>query len=201
MPVRRNLVIQQGKTFSLPTRWETAVQVYVPISGVTLAAPAVVTTSIVHGLVAGWRAAIVSVLGMTEINAHVPVRSSDYHPVTVVDTTHVNFNDINASGFTPYVSGGYLQFYAPQSLAGMIARLTIKDRIGGNVLHAMTSVGGSAEITVDDTAKVITPVIASEVTAAFTWLNGVYDFEAEDGSGVVTELAYGSVVVDQEVTT
>ena len=38
-------------------------------------------------------------------------------------------------------------------------------------------------------------------TAAFTWTKGVYDLEMVSAAGVVTDLLYGKVAVEQEVTT
>src|SRR5512133_606926 len=128
MTATRNLTIRQGSTFALVLRWEAAPIVYVPITAITQAAPARVTAA-AHAIPHGWRVAVVSVKGMPEINAADPLRlrDTDYHTATVVDQDTIEFNDINAAGFKPYVSGGYLQFNTPVALAGMKARLTIKD--------------------------------------------------------------------------
>jgi hypothetical protein len=50
----------------------------------------------------------------------------------------------------------------------------------------------------DDTAKTITITISATVTAAFTFLTGVYELEITI-SGVVTQLLRGSVTVVEEV--
>ena len=195
------LVIRQGETFQRVIRWEVKPIVYKPITAITQAAPAVATV-LSHGLASGWRAAILSVLGMTEINTlNTPPRDSDFHQVTVVDPNTVSFNDINSAGYTAYASGGYLMYYTPQSIAGYSARLTIKDRIGGTVLATCTSGSPDNRIALDNTNHTITINISAVDTAAFTFTTGVYDLELVSGAGVVTTLYSGGVSVVKEVTT
>ena len=55
-----DLVIKQGKTFSKVLRWEAPPIIYKPITAITNAAP-VRITSANHGIIDGWRVAIVSV--------------------------------------------------------------------------------------------------------------------------------------------
>ena len=97
MTVSAELVIQEGETFIRVIRWETPPFVYKAITGITRAAPAVVT-ALGHGLKSGWRVAVVSVLGMTEINArHSPPRLNEFVQVIYVDDDHVELNTVNSS--------------------------------------------------------------------------------------------------------
>src|SRR4051812_26084766 len=106
------LEIREGETFQRVIRWGEPPSIYKPITGITNAAPAVIT-AIGHTLKTGWRVAPMSVLGMTEINAkHTPPRDSEYKQVTFVDADHVSLNTVNAADFSVYESGGYLAFYS-----------------------------------------------------------------------------------------
>ena len=138
-----DLVIQQGKTFSQVLRWETAPIIYKAITAVTQAAP-VKITAVGHGIPSGWRAAVVSAKGMTQINAkNTPPRSTDYHPATVVDVDNVSFNDTNSSDYSTYTSGGYVMYNTPADLTGFTARMTIKDQIAAPNLLKCTTAGTS----------------------------------------------------------
>lgn len=194
---RLNLTILQGKTFLRVVRWEKEPFVYVPITGIARTAPARIT-AVAHGLTNAWRVAVVSVGGMTEINAQdSPPAETDFVRVTVVDVDTVDLNTVNAAEFTPYTSGGYLQFYTPANLSGCTARMKIRNRVGGTVLASYTTGAG---LTLDNTLKTITVQIEAVETATFGWTRGVYDLEIEDGTGVVTGLLYGQVIVLKEVT-
>ena len=66
--MRTRLSIKRGERFSRSLRIETLPYVYVPITAVTQSAPVRITAP-GHGLLDGQRAAIVSVRGMSELNA------------------------------------------------------------------------------------------------------------------------------------
>ena len=199
------LKIKQGKTFNKVLRWETLPIVYVPIEAITKAAPAVITAT-GHGIPDGWRVAIESVEGRTEINSlHPPPREnddpykSDWKIATKVDADHISLNVVNSSGFTTYTSGGYIRHHTPVDLAGFTARMQIKDAVGGSVLHELTTENGEIVITPD--AYTVALAIPASVTASFDWRRGVYDLEMISNTGEVTGIADGTVTVTQEVTT
>ncbi len=54
----KDITITRGDTYSLVLRWEVLPFVYKVISAITKAAPASITAT-GHGLVDGWRAAVV----------------------------------------------------------------------------------------------------------------------------------------------
>jgi hypothetical protein len=198
MTTKMNLTIRQGETFQRLIRWESPPYIYKAITAITKAAPVAITAA-GHGLATGWRVAVVSVLGMKEINArNSPPRDADFHQVTTTGTDAITINDINSADYTAYTSGGYLQFYTPVDLAGFSARLTIKDRIGGTVLETLVS---PTDIALDNALHTITITISAVDTAALVFTKGVYDLELVSGSGVVTTLYSGNVLVTKEVTT
>ncbi|WP_025915516.1 hypothetical protein [Herminiimonas sp. CN] len=198
MTVELDLSIRQGATYRHIVRWETQLIAYKPITDVTQTAPVVVTAT-GHGIPDGWKAAVVSVKGMTQINAATPPKKADYRPVTVLSADSIALNDVNAASFAPYASGGYLRFYTPADLAGFTARMSIKDRIGGTELISLTD--ANARIVLDDAAKTITLLLSATDTASFAWANGVYDLELVSVAGEVTTLLSGAVSIIKEVTT
>ena len=199
MASKLDLTILQGKTFSQIVRWETEPIIYKAISGITTAAPAVITCT-GHSVPNNWRVAIVSVKGMTQINAeNDPPKDSDYHQATVLNANTIELNDVNAAGFKAYTSGGYVQYNTPHDLTGYEARMTIRDKIGGTALDTLTDVNGKLVIsTTDHYVKIL---IDATTTALYTWTSGVYDLEVESPTGEVTQLLYGKVKVTKEVTT
>lgn len=198
--MKQNLAIVQGSTFSQTLRWETLPFMFAKIAAISNTAPVRITTQASHGILDGWRVAVVDAEGLTELNAASnPPKTSDFHQATVVDTTHIEFNPISAAGFEAYTSDGYLQWYTPHTLAGYTARMAIKNKVGGTVLLSLTTENGGIEL--DDSAKTITLNISATDTAALTWTTGTYDLEMVSSTGVVTSLMTGSVSVTKEVTT
>lgn len=205
MAATKDLLIQQGKTFTLVLRWETEPVVYKAITAIQQTAPVRMTVP-GQGAPDGWRAAITSVKGMVEINAADPakLRDSDFHTVTVIDANTIEFNDINAASFKGYISGGYLQYNTPVDLTGFVARMEIKDKVGGTLLASADVADAPLnilDIAIDNAKKTITLTISATDTAALTWKKGVYDLEMQSATGVVTALITGTVSVTKEVTT
>lgn len=195
----KNLTFVQGSTFSLVLRWETEPIVYRPIAAISQSAPVRITAP-GHGLVEGWRAAVVGGKGMDELRATPnELRDRDYHQATVVDADTVEFNDVNAAGFKAYVGGAHLQYNTPVDLTGYVARLVVKDRIGGAVLFEMTPENG--RILLDPALHTITLTATADDLAAQTWAKGVYELEMESASAVVTKLMKGAVTVEKEIPT
>lgn len=197
-PKELDLTIYQGRTFQHVVRWETSPIVYKAITGITRAAPVVITAP-GHGLATGWYAAITDVVGMTEINAasNTP-KTSDFRQVTVVGDDTVSINTLDSAGFTAYVSGGYLRYNTPKDLTSAIARMRIKDRVGGTTLQILAS--ATNEIVLNNVDHTITMQLTPAVTAAFSFKKGVYDLELETADGAVAVLLTGAVTVIPEIT-
>lgn len=149
MAVNDDISLILGKTFTDILRWETTPIVRVAISGITTpnGAPRIATLS-PHGLVDGWRCAVTGVRGMVELNATDPnkIKDAEYHQATVIDASTIEFNDINASQFKSWTSGGFIQYNTPAPLTGISARMAIKAVSGEyNLLRCKT--GGTSGAT------------------------------------------------------
>jgi hypothetical protein len=197
-PKTDDWTIYQGRTFKRIVRWETTPTVFKPITNITQAAP-VVVTCVGHGMRSGWYGAITDVLGMTEINAPANApRAGDYKQVTVVDVDNVSINDLSSAQFSTYTSGGYLRYNTPKSLDGAVARLHVRNRVGGTLLLDLSSTSG--EIVLSDLEHVIAVTVSDAVTKLMTYTKGVYDLEIEDSAGETYVLLTGSITVVPEIT-
>lgn len=200
MSCATDLILKQGETFQRVVRWEGGSFTYKAITGITKAAPPVVTTLAAHGIPDQWRVAVIGVGGMREINAdNDPAAESDFRPATVLSVNTVEFNDVDASLFGTYLSGGYLKYHTPVDLTGYTARMDIRDSVDASaVLLSLTTVNG--RIAIDTAAKTITLTISATDSAAITWQNAVYDLELVSAGGIVTRVLSGSIEVSKEVT-
>ncbi len=181
----------QGSTFTEVFRWESGTKIYKVITGITKSAPMVVT-AVGHGMPIGWRGKISNVIGMKEVN------SDNYLIATDADTDTVTFNEINAVGYTTYISGGILEYNEPKSLAGLTARMQIRPKVNSTeILETLTTENG--KIIVNDSNKTITIVIDAVTTALYTFKSAVYSVELISGS-VVTPFIYGNITLESEIT-
>lgn len=195
----QNLTIVKGKTFSCIVRWETSPIVYKAITGITNAAPAVITVP-GHAVPNGWRVAIVSVQGMEEINAeNSPPRANDYHKATFIDANTISLNDVNAADFCPYTSGGYVQYNMPYELVGYTARMQVRPSYTSDtILLELTTTNG--RIIIDEPNKTIELRVDAADTEALTWKYGVYDLEMVSPAAYVVQLLRGNINVKNEAT-
>ncbi len=188
-PAKINFTIYQGSTFSQTLRWESSKKVYKEITGITNAAPCIIT-SVAHGLTEGWRFKITNVVGMTELNS-----SETYRSATIVDVDTIEINDVNSIGYKTYTSGGIIEYLEPVDLTGYTASMQIRPKVGDTtIIHDLTS-----DIIVDAAANTISLVISAADTATFDFFKGVYDLELTN-AGVTTKLASGTITLVKEVT-
>lgn len=191
-PAKLNLTIYQGSTFSEVLRWESSNRVYKPITGITAAAPAVITST-AHGIPDGWRVKVTNVVGMKEINS-----SDTYRKAKLLTADTIELNEVNAVGYTAYTSGGILEYNQPIDLTGYTARMQIRSKLESTeILVSLTT--ENSGIVINNTTKTITIVITATATTAFTWTTGVYSLELIVGTTVNTLLT-GNVTVKKEVT-
>lgn len=187
------ILIQRGSTFEMEVFWAHEDKLtYKAITGIDLSqgAPRLEVTG--HGLADGYPCAVTRVAGMKQINAaNSPPSGSDYHEATVIDPNTIELNGVDATGFSAYASGGFIQFKTPVDFSGYTARMDIKDKVGGTVL-------ASSEIDADplDIITIVqspadaklTITLAATDTAALAWKKGVTDLEMVSPLGVVTKL-------------
>jgi hypothetical protein len=193
-----DIVILQGKTFAKTLRWGQPHKLYGVITGATQAAPCVLHV-VAHGVPDGWLFRIADVVGMKQLNSCNREKNLGYYTATVVDVDHIELNDVNATGFTAYTSGGVIEFNEPVDLTGYTARMQIRQSLQSDtVLLELTTENGG--IVIDTGASTITLNIDATDTAAIDWQQGVYEVEMTSSGGKVDSLAGGAVKVLQEVT-
>lgn len=191
-PVKINYKLYQGSTFREVLRWESATKIYVPITNITKTAPMVVTAT-AHGAPALWRVKISGVGGMTQAN------SADYVTSSAVDTNTLTFNQINASAYSTYTSGGMLEYNQPVNLSGFTARMQIREKLTSDtVIQELTTANN--KIVLDNTNKTIQFSLSAVETAALNFNTAVYSLELVSSGGEVQQLLTGTLTLVKEVT-
>jgi hypothetical protein len=201
MPTPLDLAIRQGSTFTQFLRWETEPFLTAAISAIEPIASVRIQTQAPHGIPNGWRVAVVG-SGVSQLDAKKnPPVDKDMRRATVIDADTIEFNGLSAVDFDAYASGGFLMWYTPQDLAGYIARMKVKDKVGGTeYLELTTGSGGGIEL--DNTGKAIVLTLSATVTEQIaSWKKAVYDLELESPTGIVTALFEGAITVSPEITT
>lgn len=190
-PVKLNLKIYQGSTFKQVLRWESSTKVYVPITNITKSAPVVVTAPN-HNIPTGWRARITNVNGMKEIN------STEYSIATETTANTVTFNNINSLSYSPYTTGGVIEYNMPAPLADYSGKMQIREKLTSDtVIYTLTPENGG--IVFDNFDKTITLTIPSYNTKTFNFTSAVYSLELFNGDEV-TSFATGTISLQKEVT-
>jgi hypothetical protein len=188
----QNFCVNRGETFNPVLRWGGSTLTSIPITGITQAAPAVVTAA-AHGAPDNWPVAVVSAKGMLQINAdNFPPEPDEWITADVLSANTLALSTVNSADYSTYTSGGFLVFKTPNSLAALTAQF----RIWSDELHTgtplVTLTVGSG-ITLDDTAKTITLLLA---TAGITWDIGYHALDVTVGS-VVTRLFEGTFTISE----
>lgn len=202
------LYIRKGEAFEMVIRYDMEPVLYRAISGITLAgAPVLTLTS--HGIPNGWTVRrITSVVGTTQINTHrlingvwEPTALGERYPnglkATYVDANSIRLNELNASGFTAYTSGGYVEYMTPVDLDGYTAKMDIRNPDSLSTLHLTLSTA-NGRITLNNTDKTISLYIAVADVNAITWTEGVTTLELTPADGKTKLVFPNRKVIVQE---
>jgi hypothetical protein len=192
-PAKLNFKIYQGATFAEVLRWESAVKVYVPITGITKSAPLVVTAP-AHGVPVEWRVKFTNIAGMTDLNS-----DSTYHQVYSATTDNITINSVNSLGFKAYTAGGIVEYNKPVDTADYTARMQIRSKLDSpDIILSLTT--ENSGIVIDNIKKTITLNISAVDTAALTFNTAVYGLEMISSGGQVTPFVVGNLTLVKEVT-
>lgn len=193
-PVKLNFKVYQGSTFNEVLRWESSKKIYKAISGITQAAPCVVSV-IGHGVPDGWRVKTTNIGGMVELNS-----AEEYKVATVLGADSIEFNSVNSLGYKAYTSGGVIEYNEPLNLTGYTARMQIREKLDSTeIIKSLTS-DPSGGISIDTSGYKITITISATDTAEFTFSSAVYSLELVSSTGVVNQLMSGTLTLVREVT-
>jgi hypothetical protein len=192
-PAKINYKIYQGSTFQQTFRWESETKVYVPISAIAKSAPCVITTTTPHSLPVGWRFKVAGG-GMKELYP----TSDTYHIATNTTSTNVTINQVNSLAYTPYTSGGVIEYNQPIDLSTYSARMQIRESVDSPtvIYEASTAIG---QISLDNTYKTITITILGSVTQTFNFSTAVYSVELFNMANVLSFLV-GNLTLVPEIT-
>ncbi len=202
MATVEDFIITEGKTFKRRVRWQSTKHVYVPILSMTRAGAVRAITELPHGIPEGERVAVISALGLTQLNAvNNPPKKEEYRRITVIDPTTIEFNEVSGASFSDYTSGGYLQYFEPMPILNTLPRWVVKDKIDGSLLIEATVANG--KITVDTANFWYLINIPSTELENLSWKKAVHELEtADDGvPSVVYRVVSGKITVEPEIAT
>lgn len=199
--------IRLGASVDIPIRVETDSLSFAAIASISRAAPSRIVTTAPHGILDGWRCAVVDAKGMTEINAasssH-PISDKDLHVVSVVDTTTLDLVGVSSLSFRAHTANtGTLAFYAPKDLTGYTAaRMDVKTSADDvDPLITFHTDDGTLEIDTVNGALWLRLLPDTLSTALIEVGEYVTDIEMIRADGVDALCATSPFVVVEEVTT
>lgn len=192
-------VIPRSSHKSRVLRWSQSSRVFIPITGITRAAPAAITTQGNHNLPKGWRIWVESVKGMAEVNR--PFKPVDgfarlHYIADVLGDDQIQLRGINSLDFRAYTSGGVITYKPPQDLAGYTAALVLYDSLvtKNELARLTTDVDGG--IVLDNVEKTISITTSPEMVEAYEFSSGEFALLMTDEDGYITQLAQGPFQVD-----
>ena len=195
-PAKINYKIYQGSTFEETLRWESETKQYMPISGISQAAPCVITTSGTHTVPVNWRVRVTGVNGMKDINT---VADDAYYLVTSKTSNSITLNQVNSAAYGAYTSGGILSWNTPIPLTGYTAQMQIRETLESTTVLAELTTANS-RIIIDPVNFTIAIKLSAAITGAFDFDAAVYSMELTDNQGTVYPFLSGSISLTKEVT-
>lgn len=197
-PASVDFTIIQGSTFNPTLFYAQAPLKSVPITAITKAGQAVVTST--HTLTRDWPVYVSTVAGMVQINniASDLKRLSRAYQGYYVDASTMRL-DQDSANYSAYVSGGELLFHAPVALATATASMQMRPQPGTSTVAALEALTSTAGITLGAADGSIALLIDAATTAAFTFTDAVYDLLLTMNS-ITTRLCTGHIYVLPEIT-
>lgn len=199
LPLKENITILQGATFTRVLRWDDGTPVFKAITDIQQVAPATVTC-VGHGVPEGWPVGIVSVKGMTQINTENPDRVSTYEITSAPDADTLLLTHVDASSFKKYTGGGYVRYRKPVDLTGFTARMMVKSNKQDAPADALVSLTDGSGITINVTDCTITITIDASITETLDVQSAVYDLELVSSTSQVYRLIEGTATISKEAT-
>jgi hypothetical protein len=199
--------IRLGASVDIPIRVETDALTFAPISSISRAAPARIVTTDPHGVLDGWRCAVVDAKGMTDINAassRHPISDKDMHVVSVIDSTTLDMLGVSSLAFRAHTADtGAVAFYSPKDLAGYTAaRMDVKTSSDDTTaLITFHTDDGTLEIDTANSALWLRLLPDTLSTALVGVGEYVTDIELIRADGVDALCLTSPFIVIEEVTT
>lgn len=192
--------IKKGSTHRMLLRWEQSSIQYVAVTGITKAAPAVVTAPS-HGMPDGWRFALSGVAGGASVlNAeNDPPTDDDYFKGKVLSANTIEINSVNGAAWASAGTGGILQYNKPVDFTGATARAQVRetDSSAAPALITLDSDDGSIEI---DDNGLVTLIFTPEMTRDLNVDSAVFDVEITLADNSIMSYPVTEINFQREVT-
>lgn len=194
-PIHHDIVILQGADWQPVLQWLSEDMLHKSITNVQIGLPTVLTVPS-HGLDVNSRLPV----WITNVQGPRALNTDDYRCVeprwaTVMDADTLAV-DFDSGSLLPYKSGGVLTLRPAMDLTGWTARHEIHSSIDSpDVLNSLTTENGGITLGADGT---ITLHMTAAQSTALGAVNGVYNLELIDPTGIVWRFSEGSVCVSPD---
>lgn len=150
-----------------------------------------------HELIDGWPFTVMSVKGMTQINARSALpTAAEHYPAVVVDNNTLEVNEVNAIDYGIYTGGGVIRYWTIPDLGGFQAHFEVTDKRTKASLFTLSTVGAPAtqgSIEVDVITSSVKVTFSDEQSEALNFKKADYVLTLESPTGVVDGLLYGTL--------
>ena len=206
-PSTLDLEIPQGKSWSEVLRWGSGDYTLKPFDATgTIAELAPLQIKVTaHGLTDGWPFRITAVEGLEQVNDRdfvCGVISADVIEVRELREDGSVY-PVNAAAFSPYISGGYIEYEEPRDLAGLTMQWQGReshDAAAAAFDFSTTLTPAGSGIVLDNAAKTITLQTAPADTAPWTFDTVLHEIEVTvTATGEKPPFVAGRLTVLREV--
>lgn len=214
-PAVLNLTVPQGKTWSEVLRWaqpDVAFRAFASSGAIVQLAPLRIKTEVAHDMPDGWSCRITNVVGMVQLNDRdfvVKKISDDTVEISeIIDSVDDNgrpckiIRQLNAAGYSAYVSGGYLEYHLPVDLAGMTMAWQGRkafDATAKEFDFSTTLSANGSGLVLDNVLKTVTLQVAALDSAPWIFDQIVHEIEVTDAAGKKPPFAAGRFELSREV--
>lgn len=194
-PIQHDIVIFQGADWQPVLQWLSEDMLHKAISGVQIGLPTVLTVT-AHGFTLNARMPV----WITNVQGPRALNTDGYKCVeprwaTVMDANTLAV-DFDSGALLTYKSGGVLTTRPPMDLTGWTAKHEIRSSIDStDVLNSLTTENGGITLGADGS---ITLHMTAAQSTALGAINGVYNLELIDPTGIVWRFAEGAVCVSPD---
>jgi len=192
-----NLTMEQGAYWTNTFNWYGGGKQMAPIEEVLEGYPTILTVT-AHGLptVSDTPVIVSGVEGVAQLNS----TDTGIELATRLDANTFSMPISTVGEIATPGKLGEITWYAPSIITGYTARCTIRKNWHSttSIAELTTANGGCVVVEADASVQLI---VTAAATAAFTFVDAVYDVELVPPGGDIVRLLQGSIHLSREITT
>lgn len=191
-----NLPMEQGAYWTNTFNWYGGGKQMAPIENIVEGYPTIIRVT-AHGLpsVSDTPVIISGVDGVSELNS----ADTGIEPATYIDANTFSIPISTVGEVATPGNLGEITWFAPTVITGYSARCQIRKNWHTTAFIAELTVANGGLVVVEADAS-FQLIVTAAASAAFTFVNAVYDLEAIPPSGDIVRLVKGAIHLDREMT-